>query len=196
MKRSAFAALLDISKQMISKHAEKGRIVEADGSVDVAASLAALEGHMDEAKRQRALQITGAASVARAPTMAPERSSKAQIDDINRDIKRLELGKLAGELVDVAGVEDAASRAVTQLRERVAQGHRETADRICAQFGVGPEKAVALARFLAKEFEGVMGQFARAMQQLAAADAAQAADNAAVPTEFDADLPLLAAGAR
>lgn len=193
MKRSAFASLIGVSKQMISKHAGAGRIVEGPEGVDVAATLAELEGHMDEAKRQKGLRWLAeqGASVARAPAAPVQRSAKAEKEEIDRDMKRLELGKMAGELVPVADVEDAAAQTIAALRERVSQGHRETAARICTQFGVAPDKAVALARFLAKEFEGVMGQFARDMHALADADA-----QATTPAvEYGEDAPLLAAGA-
>ncbi|HYD26982.1 hypothetical protein [Brevundimonas sp.] len=193
MKRSAFASLCGVSKQMISKHAGAGRIVEGEGGVDAEASLVLLEGHMDEAKRLRALEIVGGqgASAARAPQAPAQRSAKAEKEGVELSIKRLELGKMAGELVEVSAVEDAAAQAVAKLRERVSQGHRDTAAGICTQFGVAPDKAVALARYLAKEFEAVMGQFARDMQQLADQDASAASN----PADIDPDLPLLAAGA-
>lgn len=193
MKRSAFASLIGVSKQMISKHAAAGRIVEGESGVDAAATLALLEGHMDEEKRLRALQVIGpqAASAARAAPAPAQRSAKAEKDEIERDIRRLELGKMAGDLVEVAGIEDAATKAVMELRERAGQSHRETADRICAQFGLPPEKATALARFLAKDFDVLMGRFAQAMSQLADEEAVSAPTAA----EPDPDLPLLAAAA-
>src|SRR5579872_7094104 len=124
MRRSAFADLCGVSKQMISKYAGDNLVVEADGDVDAAATLALLEGRLNEDKRQAALatlaQIAPAAAApthqpsARAPTVA---SFKVQKDEIEMQLKRLQLGREAGELVSADAVDQAASVAINAMRE-------------------------------------------------------------------------------
>jgi hypothetical protein len=55
MKKAAFARFVGISRQMVSKYADDGRLVMAGDRVDARASLARLEGHLDENKRRAAL---------------------------------------------------------------------------------------------------------------------------------------------
>ena len=192
MRRSEFAGLIGVSKQQVGKYVAKGYVILEGDLVDVDQSLIQLEGHLDEAKRQRALQIRAMASGARvvadraeAPRAPVERSAKVQREEIEVALKRLDLAKAAGEVVMVADVDEAARSAVQELRELVSQSNRETADRICAQFGLGPEKAIPLQRFLAAQFELVMGRYAARMATLAAGEV-DPAQHGAETTDFDA----------
>lgn len=179
MKRAAFATLCGVSKQMISKYAASGFVIENADGVDAAASLAALDGRLDEAKRQAALaalaslegaQPPAAISASAGVTLRP--SAKAEKDEVELKLKRLQYGREAGELVNAEDVDIAARQAVTRMREVFGNRRREIADGVCAQFGVPAEKASALARHLAREFELAMGAFAEDMAALGAGDAA------------------------
>jgi hypothetical protein len=168
MKRSQFASLCGVSKQMIAKYAAGGFIVEADGQVDAGASLALLEGRLDETKRAKALAALGAS-----PAMSPkgqgaiEKSARAQRDEVDLELKRLQYGREAGELVSVEDVDAASREAVASLREAFANRKRDIAQDICITFGLAPEKATPMTRFLNQRFEEVMGVFARDMAALA-----------------------------
>lgn len=182
MKRSAFAALCGVSKQQISKYEGLGLVVVADGQVDAGVSLAALEGRLDEAKRQRALQVLGEAGVVEslehqphggallrrnAIEGAPARSAKAEKDEIERDLRRLEYGVKAGELVHVAAVQEQAAQAIAAMREAFANAKRDIAAELCARFDVAPEKVTAVARFLGDKFELPLSRFATIAAALA-----------------------------
>jgi hypothetical protein len=167
MKRSAFALLCGVSKQMIAKYAAGGFIAEADGAVDAAASLALLEGRLDEGKRQAALAALGASPAMTQRPGAIEKSARAQRDEVDLELKRLQYGREAGELVSVEDVDAASREAVASLREAFANRKRDIAQDICVTFGLAPEKATPMTRFLNQRFEEVMGVFARDMAALA-----------------------------
>lgn len=190
MRRSQFASLIGVTKQQVSKY--NPYLVMDGDQVLVDQSLAALEGHLDETKRQAALavraQTSGARQSAPAAASAPaQRSAKAEKEEIELALKRLEYGKQAGELVYAADVDAAARQAVQELREQAHQGHRETADGICTTFGLAPEKAVPLQRLLARRFEELMGRFAANMAVLADAE------GVAEPSESEIDADELGA---
>jgi transcriptional regulator with XRE-family HTH domain len=187
MKRAAFATLCGVSRPMISKYESGGFIVVDGDDVDAAASLAALEGRLDEDKRQRALAALGEVEAPRsaaAPTSAADApraaSAKAQKDEVELRLKQLQYGREAGELVSAEAVDAAARQAVTSLSEAFANRRREIAERICLQLGAAPDKASAIARLLGVEFEETLGVFAREM--LTAASPDPAAANPAIPS--------------
>lgn len=193
MKQSAFAALAGVSRQQVSKYATAGKLVlDASGGVDAAASLAALEGHLDETKRQRAILALGAqlangppapgvglpfpaGAADAAPRMPPAHSTKIEKDQLDIAVRKLDLAERAGKLVSVAEVDAAAREAVALMREAFNNTRREAADRLCAQFGLAADKAPAISRFLAAEFEAALGRFADAAGALAAGGNASAA---------------------
>jgi hypothetical protein len=180
MNQSAFATLAGVSRQQAHKYATAGKLVhDGAGKIDAAASLAALEGHLDEAKRQRALAALGVQPPAQQPSglplAPPARSTKMEKDELEIAIRRLELGQKAGELISVAEVDARAREAVSALRETFNNSRREIANRLCAQFGLPADKAVVVARFLAVEFEGAMGRFAEACAAMATGDDASGA---------------------
>jgi len=189
MKRAAFASLCGVSKQMVSKYEDQGFVVVADGLVDVEASLAALEGRLDEGKRQTALQVMAASETQRAPTaraplaLSPP-SAKAQKDEIELRLRQMEYGVKAGELVYAADVAQQAELAVTALRESFANAKRDIAAKLCAQFDVPGDKVTSIARFLGDQFEQALGRFATSAASLAKADA-DPIDAAASPAEAD-----------
>jgi hypothetical protein len=175
MKRAAFAMLCGVSRPMISKYEAAGLVVVDGDDVDAAASLAALDGRLDEDKRLAALAALGEvepqtrapASAAAAP-LPRVTSAKAEKDQVELQLKRLQYGREAGELVFAEAVDAAARQAVTSMREAFGNRRRETAEKLCLQFGLAPDKASALARSLAAEFEETLGVFAREMAAAAA----------------------------
>lgn len=172
MKRSAFASLCGVSKQQVSKYAQSGHLVLDGDEVDPVASLAALEGHLSEENRLRALQVLGGTSPkpaagAQASSRPPARTGKALREDIEAELKALDLAERKGELVSAAEVDARAREAIALFREARANVRRETADKICAQFGIPADRAAALTRFLAQQDEHALGVFARAIAALA-----------------------------
>lgn len=182
MKRAAFAILCGISKQMVSKYA--AFLVEEAGEVDALASLAALEGRLDETKRQAALAALEGVQPSRptAPGAASvPLSAKAQKDEVELQLKRLQYAREAGEVMSVDEIDAAARQAIADMREAFGNRRREIAEAVCLQFSLPSDKASAMARTLAREFEATLGVFAARMAALAAPNAhAHAAQPASV----------------
>lgn len=174
MKRSAFADLVGVSKQMVSKYAASGLVVEVGGDVDAAATLAGLEGRLDEDKRQAALRALGAIGAAptSAASTAPKSSAKAEKDNWDARLRELQYRREAGQLVDVEEVDAGARQAVAAMREAFGNRRRDIAEAICVQFGLPADKASPVARFIAREFEMTLGVFAREMAALGSSAAA------------------------
>lgn len=170
MKRSAFAALCGIAKSMVTKY---GPYLVIDGDeVDATASLAALEGRLDEGKRRAALAALNVVQPAAAQSASPAaaaplaRSAKAEKDEVELNLKRLQYGREAGELVDAERVDAAARQAVATMREAFGNRRRDIAERVCLNFGLAPDRVTHLARMLSAEFEDTLGVFAREMLSL------------------------------
>ncbi|MGC1302972.1 MAG: hypothetical protein WA840_11405 [Caulobacteraceae bacterium] len=178
MKRNAFASLCGISKQQVSKYAGVGLLAVDGDQVDALASLANLQGRLDETKRQKALQLLavkqpghlGPSGPAPAPPTGGSGvrpSAKAEKDEIERDLKRLEFGQKAGELVHVEDVRERAGQAIAAMREVFANSKRDIASDLCARFDIPAEKVTAIARFLGDKFELPLGRFATIAAALA-----------------------------
>jgi hypothetical protein len=173
---------------MVSKYEADGRIVVDGLEVDVLATLQMLEGRLDEAKRQRALELFETVGKSHTPSPAGAgverpKSAKVEREEIERDLKALQLGRESGELVAVEDVEAAARAAIAAMRKTFNNARRDAASRICATFGIPADRQAALARFLGQEFETAMGAFAREMD--AAGEAAQASVGAyAAPERY------------
>ena len=192
MKRSAFAVLIGVSKQQVSKYAAAGAIAEVDGVVDAARSLDMLEGRLDEAKRRRALETLASELGSRIAPQAHQTAriavptAKQEKDAVERDLKLLEYGQKAGDLVLAADVDDAARTAITEMREAFANGSRDLANDICAAFGLAPEKATPLRRQLGVGFERALGRFSERMTALALSPAMQPGADTPPPIELSA----------
>ena len=174
MNQAQFADLIGVSPQQVSKYVASGAVLVEDGRVNVADSLMMLEGRLDEEKRQRALAKLEGANPVRQPSPPNQGSggqrtatAKQEKDAIDRDLRLLEYGQKAGDLVLAEDVEATAQRAVAEMREVFNNGRREDADLICSTFGVAPEKSGALARFLGTRFEAALGRFSAVMATLA-----------------------------
>lgn len=184
MRRSQFAELIGVSKQQVSKYVADGAVVLEGSAVVVDASLAALEGRLDESKRQKALALVAERPMISGllPPSAPKSlSGKARHDEARAELAELELAKRKGELVEASDVEQRAEEAVMALRETMIATRREDADVICAKFGIPADRATALARELSQRDDRALSRFAAAMEALASAAPAQGAN--AVRTE-------------
>ncbi len=172
MNKAAFARLCGVSKAMISKYGDR-IVVDEAGQVDVVGSLANLEGRLDEASRQKALTVARDAGIAPGVTpssngyAAPKISAKAQKDEIERDLKKLELGQKSGELVHIADVADVARQAVGAMRETFNNARRDIAKDLCVKFDLPADREAALARFLGEKFELALGRFGQVAANLA-----------------------------
>jgi hypothetical protein len=163
MNKARFAELIGVSGAQVTKYGDA--IVIDGGQVDVEASLANLEGRLDETKRQRALAVLGGLSAAAKPAEnAPRQpSGKSRYDDARAQLAEIELAEKKGELLSAAEVEMVAYEAIAAMREAQAGGRREFADRLCADFGIDPSRAGALARKIAARDEVSLGAFSTAM---------------------------------
>lgn len=174
MKRADFAALVGISRPMLSKYETAGCVVIVGNEVEPVGTLANLAGRLDEAKRRQALKSIGAEmdapAEAEAPPMAPKpriQTARQDLDEIKRDIARLDYGERAALLVLASAVEDAATQAVADMREVFANSRRDAAAEICAKFNLPPENAGPMQRLLNVYFERALGRFSEAMARLA-----------------------------
>ena len=164
MKRTAFASLIGVSHQMVSKYVQDGVVLlDANGLVEVDASLQRLQGRLRPERLHRALAARQA--IEGAPPAPQPQSPKLQRDVIERDLKLVQLGRELGDLVLAESVDDAGRRAVLALRDSFAVTRRESAQRLSATFGIAPDRTAALAAALLQEFEAAMSAFAREMQR-------------------------------
>lgn len=170
MNQAAFASLIGVSGPMVSKYSSRGLLVRGEsGEIDAVASLDLLEGHLSEDKRAKALAVldqrTGGEPGSRPAKekLPTARSGRALRDDIEAEMKALDLAERKRDLVLAADVDDKARDAVTIFRESRSNSRREIADKLCAQFGIASDRAPALVRFLAQEDEASLGAFAKAV---------------------------------
>lgn len=157
---------------MVSKYESKGLIAVSGDDVNAPESLVLLEGRLDEAKRMRAIAALAGAegeattTAASAPHAPRASSAKVQKDEVELNLKRLDYGERAGELVAVDQVAEASRKAVTVMRETFGNERRTIAKSLCAQFDIPAEKETALARFLGDQFELALGKFGEACKRI------------------------------
>jgi hypothetical protein len=190
LKQTDFAHLAAITQPMVSKYLAQGLVkTRADGSIDPKASLDALAGRLDEEKRQAALAKLAFLAQTPAPTPptpadAPlARSAKLELDEIKLAQARLDLARAAGELVPVARVEEVAYDAVQALRQAWEQQRRPFAERLAADLGLTPERALPIARALQRLFTNVQASFVDTLALAAPSVAAHAAAQPAAPAD-------------
>lgn len=178
MKRVEFAALCGVTPQMITKYADDGFIVFVDRkNVDARASLALLEGRLDAAKhsaahaeldsRDAAAAQTPAlaAPVAPAPPReAPARNAKVELDELKRDQAALDLARAAGLLVPIADVERRAWEALAAMRSAYDLARTETAEQLCRDLAIPPERVGAMNRTLQRLQARALAAFQQSMQ--------------------------------
>lgn len=159
---------------MLSKYESQGFVVVVDGEVDPEATLDMLDGRLDESKRQRAIAIIQNDSVPLTatrpvPAARPASSAKAQKDEVELELKRLDLALKAGEVVYVADVAETARQSVAALRESFDNMRKETASKLCARFDISADHVGAVSRFLKEEFEVAIGRFGQVAGAMASA---------------------------
>lgn len=177
MNAAGFAKLCGISKPMVSKYTADGLVVVHDRVVNVDASLALLEGRLNEEKRQSALsawaQVSGISSpVERRPVANPLSrpeviSAKAQKDEVDLALKRLEYATKARQVISVDEVERRATEAVSVFRETISNTKRDAAKAFCAKFDLPPEYETPVMKLLHEFSEKALGRFAAACAAMA-----------------------------
>lgn len=193
MKRIEFAELADISPAMVTKYSDQGLIVfSADNSVDATATLALLEGRLDETKRLAALKKLGLAAqfAPASPELPaalqgqPRRTAKIEMDEIKRDLMQLELARRAGELIPIADVERAVFDAIADFRAAFDIEARGMADQLTVDLSLSPERSAMLFRRLRTLNNKAQTRFSTRMLALAGAEEPEASapetDDAAV----------------
>lgn len=175
MNGQEFANLCGISGAMVSKYAAKGCIVrDSGGAILPFDSLEALDGHLDDDKRRRALQkLTGevpaeAAADALAPSLPlAGDETRRQLEQIKLQRAKNELARESGELIPVDDAVSAAWEAIGQLKTAFDAARRAATERALRDLGLPPASAPVVTRLL-REFEsaGLRG-FAEAMAALA-----------------------------
>lgn len=190
MKQVDFAELCGVSRQAISKHGQAGRLViAADGSVDAKASLIRLEGHLDEGKRRFALMRLAGIDIpmqARSALGAPEfqkeipdnqeadnvvplrPSAKAQKDEVDLQLRQLELAERIGELVEAVDVKLAVEDAVATFWSEVDRKRRQTVDEIAGELMLDRGQASKLRRLIAKRDRDLRSSYSNRMHEMSA----------------------------
>lgn len=188
--QAEFARLCAISHQMVSKYAADGRLVRGEsGLIDAEASLQQLAGHLDEQKRLTALEkLRFAAPGAAQDTQKPPpgssgKGAKGELDEIRRDLARLELEQKAGNLVAVAAVEERAFNAIAAMRQALESTRRETSERLASDLGLTPDRAPVIARALQRYTNAAQAAFVQILLETGADDAGDVAAHVADPPE-------------
>lgn len=184
---------------MISKYAADGGLSKRGALVDARASLALLEGRLDETKRRAALAkledipepASGAgddgppaaarapfAPAAGAPIEAETLSWRMQRDQADARLKQLDLLERQGALVSAADVRLAIEDAVTSFWTESERRIRQEADEIAVALKLNTAQAVALRDAMRARERRLTADFAEAMRRMAG-DAAPRAANAA-----------------
>lgn len=182
MKQAEFADLCSVSAMAISKHKAQGRIVFHGGRVDPAASLAALEGHLDESKRRAALKrlggapegaeteavepseaVVGADNVLDFPTspMARKQLAEAQL-------RELDLAERAGQLVLASDVEAVIKDAVATFFAECDRRMKQDVDMIASDLNLTMGQAKDLRGLLADRQRRLRVAYAESMERAAA----------------------------
>ncbi len=177
MLRAEFAALCGVTKPMITKYAGDERLVFADAKhIDPEASLALLEGTLDEGKRRAALQTLADQRAREAPpaTVAPPvtppppsaeqpRSAKAGLEEVKLQLANIELAERAGKLVSAADVERRAWEAIAAMRTAYDQARADTAEQLCRDLNLPPERVGAMQRTLQRLQSMALAAFQQTM---------------------------------
>jgi hypothetical protein len=194
VKRVEFAELAGITPAMVTKYQDQGLILFSEPKVvDAHATLAALAGHLDEDKRQAALEKLDtatriAANDTHAPTPVPRpapgsgKTAKVEIEELKRDTLQLELARKAGELVPIDDVERVILDAMAGLQAAFDLEARAMAGQLTIDLGLSPDREAMLARRIRTLCNKARGRFATEMMKLAgetftpAQDETEAAD--------------------
>ena len=190
MTRAAFARLCGVTPSMISKYIRRGQVTLWRGrKVDVAASLAALEGSLDEDKRQAALKrlaeaeaeaaqsaaaagaenAPGAALWAAAPVEEPKPLGwKARGAMFKAKEAELSYFERVGVLIDAselaADIEAAIADFWTEQERRVKLAAAE----IASELKMDAEQAAALRAMMTREQRQLRKDFAETCRRRAA----------------------------
>lgn len=197
MRQVEFARLCGVSAQAISKHAQAGRLVRAGGGgVDAKASLQALEGHLDEAKRRRALlklagldeALAGSAGEAAADrgggNVVDFQEASAAISWRGRRDKaaalmaELELEERLGALVRAADIAAAVESMIARFWSETEHALKIDALEIVAELDLDAAQAAKMRAALIRRNRTLRENFARVCRAVAEGARAEAADPA------------------
>lgn len=176
MKKSQFADFVGIAPSMVTKYAKDALIVySAPKVVDARATLAALAGRLDEAKRLAALARLDAGDTTPiandappAPVPSPEtRNAKVALDELKRDAVALDLAKRAGDVIPIADVEAVMQDAIGALQAAFDVEARQTADKLTIDLGLAADRNAMLMRQLRSLCTRARARFAAALAELA-----------------------------
>lgn len=187
LSQAKFARLCNVSAMMISKYAADGGLAKKGALVDARASLALLEGRLDEAKRRAALAKIDEAPVANdrddlppppSPGEPESLSWRAQRDQADAKLKQLDLLERQGALVSAADVRMAIEDAVTSFWTEAERRIRQEADEIAVKLKLSNEQAAALREMMRARERRLRADFADAMRRMAGETAPRAVDAA------------------
>lgn len=186
MKPADFARLCDVSTSMVSKYKRLGFLrTDAAGLVDVRASLAALQGTMDERRRKAALDrlalvgAPAAPSITVLPAADAARTPKAEREHWDAISAKLRAQKEASQLIEIAAVETVLADAIAAFRASADSARADQADRIAAAFGIPADKAPALARQLKGMINAALSAFVAELDKLGVVDTPAPSDETA-----------------
>lgn len=185
ISQADFARLAGVSKQMVSKYKRDGRLEIVGGLVDAAASLARLEGVLDEEKRRAALKkLTAApapivqpapakddleARIAALTAKVADRTDKQRRERVEADKAELEFLTLTGRLIDAAEVRKAIEDAVSTFWSEIQRRERDDSDQLASRLRLDAAQSRTLRAELHKrdhqmrrDFAGALGAIAQA----------------------------------
>ena len=185
MNQVEFAALCGVTKQMVSKWKNDGRLVFGAGGLDARESLANLAGvWMDEPSRRAAMAKLSGEDFVPVPANDAEGALtfRQQADALRLEREKLALARESGELVAVRDVQRRAMEAVTRLQLALDSSQHGLIDKIFEITSAEPKLRSQLQRV-------VRGYRSTAMERFAAdmARCAQVPDGDALPSLDDLD---------
>lgn len=195
MRQSEFARLLGISEAMVSKYKRDGLVTLRGREVDAEATLADLEGRVDDAKRKRALRRLAEMRSAGAATIEPPAtddgaepedpgstslggtlSGKARLDAAKAELAEIELAETKGELIRVDETAGAVQDLIRGFFAEQDLNRRRESDTIAAELQLDAERTRKLRNLMTDRDRRVQRRFAERMARLAAeAEAAPSA---------------------
>lgn len=185
MNQVEFAALCGVTKQMVSKWKNDGRLVFGAGGLDARESLANLAGvWMDETSRRAAMAKVSGEDFIPQPANDAEGALtfRQQADALRLEREKLALARESGELVAVKDVQRRAMEAVTRLQLALDSRQHSLIDKIFEITSAEPKLRSQLQRVVRSYRADAMEKFAADM-----ARCAQIPDGEPLPSFDDLD---------
>ena len=166
MTKTEFSRLCQVSHPMMAPQKYGSLLIMKGKKVDAVASLAALEGHLDEAKRRAALAHLGQAAPppASGDVIDFPTSHRARKEKADADMKELDLLERQGLLVPAAEVEVAIADAVQTYFAEVDRRKHQAADALSGKLNLTLEQAREVRAFFDEFTRNLRASYAKAMQ--------------------------------